>query len=366
VLTVREASAITGVTDQHIRDVGHEEVGMRAIVLHAPGDITLEERPEPVPGPGEVILRVASVGVCGSDLPRMLVKGAWKMPLIPGHEFAGHIAELGEGVEGWGIGELAAVAPLIPCRRCDQCESGNFSRCRDYDYFGSRRDGAYAEAIAVPAGNLLKVPQHVDPRAIAMTDPASIALHAIWKAGGIKIGQTGAVVGCGPIGLYVIQWMRLMGASEVIAVDVSDRKLELAREAGASACILSADVGAAKASAAVVVEAVGLDATINAAIMLAAPGGHVSFIGIPVPDVSLANKTFQHLLRQEISLHGSWNSFGAPFPGAQWTTTLEKFGTSALKWEFMISHDLDLAELPGIFKRFAARDLHFSKVLFHP
>lgn len=82
--------------------------------------------------------------------------------------------------------------------------------------------------------------------------------------------------------------------------------------------------------------------------------------------MKLDNKTFQYFLRQEISLHGSWNSFGAPFPGPQWTTTIEKFGTGELKWEFMISHDLDLAELPEIFRRFDTRDLHFSKVLFRP
>lgn len=339
---------------------------MRAIVLHAPGDIRLEERPRPEIRPGHVIVRVASVGVCGSDLPRMLVKGAWKMPLITGHEFAGHISEIGESVEGWDKGELVAVAPLLPCGRCSQCQTGNFSRCVDYDYFGSRRDGAYAEYVAVPVENLIKAPQHVDPRAIAMTDPASIALHAIWKAGGLTVGQTGAVIGCGPIGLFAIQWLRMMGASEVIAVDVSQEKLELAREAGASTLILSGDLAANEKRADLVVEAVGLDSTINDAVTLAAPGGHVVFIGIPVPDVKLDNKTFQHFLRQEISLHGSWNSFGAPFPGPQWTTTLEKFGTGELRWEFMISHDLDLAELPGIFQRFAAKDIHFSKVLFRP
>ena len=339
---------------------------MRAIVLHAPKDIRLEDRPRPEAGPGEVVVRVASVGVCGSDLPRMLVKGAWKMPLITGHEFSGHITEIGAGVSGWEMGELVAVAPLLPCHDCDQCRTGNYSRCRDYDYFGSRRDGAYAEYVAIPVGNLLKAPQHVDPRAIAMTDPASIALHAIWKAGGIRIGQTGGVVGCGPIGLFAIQWMRLMGASEVIAVDVSEEKLALAKEAGATITVLSRDLDRNTARADLVIEAVGLDATINSAVLLAGPGGHVSFIGIPVPDVKLANATFQYFLRQEISLHGSWNSFGAPVPGPQWTTTLEKLGTGELKWEFMISHDLDLAEMPGIFERFDRRDLHFSKVLFRP
>jgi L-iditol 2-dehydrogenase len=344
-----------------------ETIGaMRAIVLHSPGDIRLEKRPRPEAAPGQVLVRVASVGVCGSDLPRMLVKGAWKMPLITGHEFAGHISEIGDGVEGWDVGELVAIAPLLPCGQCGQCRTGNFSRCLDYDYFGSRRDGAYAEYVAVPVENLIKAPQHLDPRAIAMTDPASIALHAIWKAGGVTVGKTGAVVGCGPIGLFAIQWLRIMGASEVVAVDVSEEKLELAREAGASILILSTDLASNDRRADVVIEAVGLYATINAAVMLAAPGGHVTFIGIPVPDVQLDNNTFQHFLRQEISLHGSWNSFGPPFPGPQWTTTLEKFGTGELRWEFLISHDLDLAELPGIFRRFAARDIHFSKVLFRP
>ncbi len=339
---------------------------MRAIVLHSPGDIRLEEKPRPTAGPDQVLVRVAAVGVCGSDLPRMLVKGSWKMPLITGHEFSGHVAEIGAGVDGWEIGELVAIAPLMPCYKCDQCRTGNYSRCRDYDYFGSRTDGAYAEYVCVPVGNLLKAPQHVDPRAIAMTDPASIALHAIWKAGGIEIGQVGAVVGCGPIGLFAIQWLKMMGASDVIAIDVSEEKLDLARRAGATICLLSADVAANGIKANVVIEAVGIDSTINTAVMLSAPGGHVAFIGIPVPEVKLDNKTFQYFLRQEVSLHGSWNSFGMPFPGRQWTVALEKFGTGELKWEFMISHDLDLAELPEIFERFAKKDIHFSKVLFRP
>lgn len=339
---------------------------MRAAVLYKPGDIRIEDRPKPVAEPGHVVVRVANVGVCGSDLPRLLVKGAHKMPLICGHEFSGHITEIGEGVTGWEVGELVAIPPLIACGTCDQCRKGQFSRCRDYDYFGSRRDGAYAEFVSVPVGNLLKTPEGIDPRAVAMVDPASIALHALWKAGGMTVGQTGAVVGCGPIGLFAIQWMRLMGASAVIAVDVSDEKLSLAREAGATTTMLSHDLVPADHGADVVIEAVGIDRTINAAVRMAAAGGHVTFIGIPVPDVSLENATFQHFLRQEITLHGSWNSFGAPFPGEQWTTTLEKMGTGELKWEFMITHDLDLSELPGTFAGFGASNAFFSKVMFHP
>jgi L-iditol 2-dehydrogenase len=338
---------------------------MQAAVMHAPGDIRLEDRSRPVAGPGEVLLRVAAVGVCGSDLPRMLFKGAHRMPIVCGHEFSGHVAELGGGVEGFAEGDLVGVAPLLPCRACDQCATGNFSRCRDYDYFGSRRDGAYAEYVAVPVGNLLKAPEGADPRAVAMTDPASIALHAVWKAPP-TVGQRGGVVGCGPIGLFAIQWMRLMGCSEVVAVDVSAQKLAQAREAGATHTYLAGEEPPAGLLCDLLVEAAGHPSSINAAVRLAAPGGHVVFIGIPVGEVPLENRAFQHFLRQEISLHGAWNSFGAPFPGPQWRVTLEKLAANELRWEFMISHELPLHELPGMFETFRGKNAFFSKVMFRP
>lgn len=340
---------------------------MRAAVLHAPGDIRLEEVAKPVPGPGEVLLRVAAVGVCGSDLPRMLIKGAHKMPLICGHEFSGHISELGEGVTGFALGDLCTVPPMLPCGTCDQCATGDFSRCRDYDYFGSRRDGAYAEWVVVPVANLLKAPEGTDPRAAAMVDPASIALHAIWKAGGVRMGTRGAVIGCGPIGLFAIQWMLLMGATEVIAMDVSEEKLAQARQAGATHCVLAGAELPKGLLADLIVEAAGHPTAINAAVTLAAPGGHVVFIGIPVGEVPLQNKAFQHFLRQEVSLHGSWNSFGAPYPGPQWTVTLDKLARGALQWEFMISHELPLEELPAMFDRLRSeRGMFFSKIMFRP
>ncbi|NPD66225.1 galactitol-1-phosphate 5-dehydrogenase [Lichenicola cladoniae] len=338
---------------------------MRAAVMYAPGDIRVEDVPMPVAGHDDVLVKVAACGVCGSDIPRMLTKGAHRMPIICGHEFSGHIVELGGNVEDYAEGELVSVAPLIPCRRCDQCLTGNFSRCRDYDYFGSRRDGAYAEYVAVPRGNLLKTPAGIDPRAAAMTDPASIALHAIWKHP-ITIGDTGGVVGCGPIGLFAIQWMRLMGASQVVAVDVSEQKLEQAREAGATHTFLSHGPKPEVPPCDLIIEAAGHPSTANLAVRMAGPGGHVVFIGIPTQDVGLEIATFNHMLRQEISLHGSWNSFGAPFPGPQWTTTLEKLGSGDLRWEFMITHEPGLDELPGIMNKFRERNEFISKVMVKP
>ncbi len=129
-------------------------------------------------------------------------------------------------------------------------------------------------------------------------------------------------------------------------MDVSERKLEQAREAGATYTYLAGDTVPAEHACDLIIEAAGHPSSINAAVRMAAPGGHVVFIGIPVGDVSLDNKTFQHVLRQEVSLHGSWNSFGAPFPGKQWRVTLDALVTGKLKWEFMISHELPLEKLP--------------------
>jgi L-iditol 2-dehydrogenase len=338
---------------------------MLAAVMYSPGDIRLEDVPKPPPKAGEVLLRIAAVGVCGSDIPRMLVKGAHRMPIICGHEFSGHIVEAGDGVEGFVQGDLVGVAPLIPCNACVQCKTGNFSRCLDYDYFGSRRDGAYAEYVSVPAGNLLKAPHGMDSRAAAMIDPASIALHAIWKSPPIA-GQRGGVIGCGPIGLFAIQWMKLMGCRDVVAIDVAEEKLAQAREAGASHTYLVTDATPAEIKCDLIVEAAGHTSSINMATRLAAPGGHVVFIGIPAADVILDNRTFQYFLRQEISLHGAWNSFGAPYPGKQWTVTLDNLASGKLRWDFMITHELGLKELPGMFQKIKDKSVFFSKVMFRP
>ena len=158
-----------------------------------------------------------------------------------------------------------------------------------------------------------------------------------------------------------------MGASDVVAVDVSEEKLAMARRAGATHTFLSGADIPANLLCDTIIEAAGHPSSINMAVKMAAPSGHVVFIGIPVAEVTLDNKTFQHFLRQEVSLHGSWNSFGAPYPGPQWTVTLEKLGSGALEWEFMITHDLDLAELPGMFEKFRTdRSMFFSKVMFRP
>ncbi|MEV5712078.1 galactitol-1-phosphate 5-dehydrogenase [Actinoallomurus sp. NPDC052274] len=340
---------------------------MRAAVLHAPGDIRVEEVPRPEPGPGEALVKVAACGVCGSDIARMLSAGAHRMPIICGHEFAGVVVATGPGVDGVAEGDLVSVPPLIPCFACDPCRQGKFSLCADYDYFGSRRDGAYAEYVTVPSSNLFRVDGRVAPEAAAMIDPAAIALHAIWRTR-LGIGQRVAVIGAGPIGLFAVQWARLAGASEVLAVDVNDQKVAMAREAGASQTATGAEEARDLAGDGyhVVIESAGNPATVDLAAALCARHGEAAFIGIPHAPVEFAKSTFNTFLRREISLHGAWNSFSAPFPGDEWRATADAMAAGSLRWKFMITHELGLDALPETMRRLGERSIFSSKVLFRP
>ncbi len=340
---------------------------MTAAVMYAPGDIRVEQVAVDVPGPGEVLLEVAACGVCGSDIPRMLKNGGYVMPIICGHEFSGWVAQLGEGVTGFELGDLVSVPPLIPCYHCDFCVRGEFGLCENYDYFGSRSNGAYAQYVVAPIGNLLKMPAGIDPRAAAMLDPAAIALHALWKTG-LRHGHRVLVIGAGPIGLFAVQWARLAGTSQIVTVDLSEEKSAMALAAGATGAVQSAEEARALGGRGydIVLESAGVAATADLAASLTGPQGHAVFVGIPHAPVTLAKDTFNQFMRIEATLHGSWNSFSAPFPGDEWRTAADKLATGQLQWEFMITHELPLAELPSMMTKLGARSEFSSKVIFTP
>lgn len=340
---------------------------MRAALMHEPGIVSVEKVPVPQVGPRDLLVKVAACGVCGSDIPRMNFAGAYFLPIICGHEFSGWVVEKGRDVVGFNIGDLVTVPPLLPCRTCESCLKGHFSLCEDYDYFGSRRHGAYAEYVDVPATNAMKMPEGVDPRAAAMMDPSAIALHAIMRTR-LSPGDRVAIIGAGPIGLFAIQWALLRGASEVLAVDVSEEKAKMATEAGATITATGDDAALAAAGRGykVVIESAGVPQSIVLAINLAARRGEVAHIGIPHRPVELDKATFGRVLRYEISLHGCWNSFSAPFPGFEWSESAQRFASGELKWDFMITHELDLDELPGMMRDLHEQSIFSSKVLVIP
>lgn len=141
---------------------------MNAAVLHAVGDLRYEKVPMPTVHEGEVLMKVMAAGVCGSDIPRVFEKGTYHFPTIPGHEFAGLIVDGDPEL----VGKRAAVFPLLPCRKCASCEVGEYANCKNYDYYGSRRDGGFAEYIAVDKRNLVITPDDLSYACASLCEPA--------------------------------------------------------------------------------------------------------------------------------------------------------------------------------------------------
>ena len=343
---------------------------MKAAVLHAPADLRIETVAVPAPGPGEVLVRVRAAGICGSDLERVMVTGTYSFPTIPGHEFSGEIVELGAEVSGFSTGDRVAVAPLIPCRSCDYCQQGFYGQCEHYNFLGSRTDGAFAQYVKVPVESLIPLPDKVDYFEGAAIEPCAVALHGIIRIG-IKSGDTVAVLGCGAIGLFALQFAKILGATRVIAVDISPWKLEMAAQAGADECINGAQVDPVAEilrltggkGANVCCETAGVSVTQEQCIRAAAKQGRVLYLGTAHKDVVLPPATFEHMIRGEVTLTGAWNSYSAPYPGVEWRAVLDYIASGKLKISPFITHTFPLEQLPGVIADLAAHKFEFNKVM---
>lgn len=218
---------------------------MKAIVIHAAKDLRIEERDVVKPGFGEVEIRLAAGGICGSDLHYYNHGGfgtvRLKEPLILGHEVSGHIAALGEGVSGLAIGDLVAVSPSRPCGSCHFCLQGHANHCSEMRFYGSAMpfphiQGAFRERLVAKASQCIKA-EGLTAGEAAMAEPLSVALHATRRAGEM-LGKRVLVTGCGPIGALSIMAARRAGAAEIIAADISEKALAFAQTAGAD-CVVN-------------------------------------------------------------------------------------------------------------------------------
>lgn len=346
---------------------------MKAVRMYAPGDLRVEEVDIPSYAADECLIKVMAVGVCGSDIPRVNQYGAHVSPIIVGHEFGGIVTEVGADITKFKPGDRVTCPPLIPCFQCKYCQMGQYSLCEDYDYYGSRRDGAFAQYIAVKEGNLLKVSDRVSYEDAATTDPCANALHGMARAE-FKPGDSVCVYGAGPIGLFAVQYAKIQGASKIIAVDVWEEKLELAKKNGADVVINSKKQDPVQMvmdatdgnGADVVIDFSGAPVCQKASILSAAKLGRVVFLGISHQGLELSEKEVDQLMRRQISLNGSWNSFTSPFPGSDWTGAIDLYENHGMTAKDIISHRLSLDEAPEIFGNIAKGNFFFSKIMFYP
>ena len=212
---------------------------MRALVLEKfNGPFVAKDVPTPVIAPHEALVRVRNVGVCGTDVKIRADKmGLGVIPLIMGHEIAGEVAEVGREVRGVAPGDRVVVNFYITCGRCGACRVGRDTLCSDVRQLGFSTDGGFAEYVKAPAINLCKVPDHVSlESASILGDAVATSYHAITKRAQVRPGTTVALIGVGGVGLHALQMARLAGGW-VIAVDVSQARLDLARKLGADAVV---------------------------------------------------------------------------------------------------------------------------------
>ncbi len=348
---------------------------MRAVVLHAVGELKYEQVAVPSLRPGTVRVRVGFCGVCGSDIPRCFEKGTYHFPTICGHEFAGTVESVAADVTDFRAGDRVAVFPLLWCGRCSACEAGRYAQCMDYGYLGSRSDGGFAEFVVAPARNLLRVPGNVSLEVASMTEPAAVALHALRRANREVFGSTLAIFGAGPIGILVAQWARAMGARSVLLFDILPAKLELARRMGFSGVFDSRSADPVKVineqtageGAHIAIEAAGVPATLNAAISVTRRGGATVMLGNPSGDAAIPAKLISQAMRREIDLAGTWNSDYSPTGNHDdWHAVMNAFASGQVDPAALITHNVGLGEAIPALQMMHARKEFFAKVLVHP
>ena len=172
---------------------------MKALVLHEIGKLTLDEVPEEPLRPGTVLVKIKACGICSSDVERVFINGTYHFPTIPGHEFSGQIVAVGDDVDESLLGRRTCVFPMLPCFECPSCKKQQYAQCSHYDYFGSRRDGGYAEYLVVPTWNLVLFDDDLSYDVAAMCEPAAVGIHANGLAN-VQKGQSVLVIGTGMIG----------------------------------------------------------------------------------------------------------------------------------------------------------------------
>jgi L-iditol 2-dehydrogenase len=258
----------------------------RAAVLYGPGDVRVEERAVPEPGPREVLVEIAAVGVCGSDIHYYehgrIGSFVVREPMVLGHESSGRVVALGAGASKHDVGDRVALEPGVPCGNCRECRAGRYNLCRDVRFFATPPiDGAFANYVTIHEDFAFVLPDSVSDEAGALMEPLSVGVWACQKAK-VSAGDRVLVTGAGPIGLLAVQCARAFGATEITVTDVNAQRLDLAERTGATQAI---NVGESSLEdhdieADALIECSGHPASLKAGIAALRPAGTAVLVGM--------------------------------------------------------------------------------------
>ncbi|MFC5724505.1 zinc-dependent alcohol dehydrogenase family protein [Streptomyces gamaensis] len=318
---------------------------MRALVVETPGTFSVQTVPDPVPGPGEVVVAVAAVGICGTDIH--IVEGEFAptpYPIIPGHEFTGEVVALGAGVSAVREGDKVAVDPSLFCGACHYCAIGRGNLCENWGAIGDTVDGAMAQYVKVPAANCHRLPENVSLAQGTLVEPLSCAVHGFDKLPR-ELGSHYLIIGAGTMGLMMLQLALHAGAASVSVVDLNPRRLEIARKLGADAAEVSTDSFGRPQGWEVVIDCTGAVPAIEDGLRRVRRGGTFQQFGVAASGATARFSPF-HVYNDEITIVGSMavvHSFGR---------AVELMGKGVLDADTMITHSFGLEEFPEALRTF--------------
>jgi L-iditol 2-dehydrogenase len=343
---------------------------LKALIYTKPYTLEYSDFPDPSAGDDDVLIRVKACGICGSDVHGFTGKTGRRIPpLIMGHEAAGIVEKLGKNMSGFKKGDRVCFDSTIYCNKCEACQAGLFNRCDKRQVLGVsvpsfKRHGAFAEYVAVPSWIVSKIPDELSFIHAALLEPASIGTHAANRAP-ISNNDIVVVLGAGAIGLFILQAARLRGATKVIAVDINEFRLDIAKKLGADKLInpLKSDLSEAilqeteGKGANVTLDAVGYAKTFTDAVSVTRMGGHVVAVG------NLEKKAefdLQQLIAKEHTFIGSYASSG------EFSDCIELVASGKINVEPLISDVLPLKEGPDAFDRLLKAEENLLKIVLEP
>ncbi|MCK3683675.1 galactitol-1-phosphate 5-dehydrogenase [Maribellus sp. YY47] len=343
---------------------------MKALILENYNELVYKDVAEPVPAKNEVLVKVKACGICGSDVHGMDGSTGRRIPpIIMGHEASGIITALGSEVSGWNIGDRVTFDSTIYPLNDWYTLNGHYNLSENRQVLGVspgtyKKHGAFAEYVTVPEHILYKLPDNVSFEQAAMVEPAAVARHAIHQSG-IQLGDSAAVVGAGMIGLFLVQLLALSNPSPLVAIDIDDSKLEMAKKFGAEVILnsnkdkLTKEVLARTNNRGVdhVFEAVGISPTVNNAIEIVRKGGKVVLVGNLSPTIDFP---LQSVVTREIKVQGSCAIRG------EYETVLQLIAAGKIKVDDMISAVAPLSEGADWFKRLYNKEPGLKKVILVP
>lgn len=311
---------------------------MRAVVLERPNSFQLTDVSDPVPSATEVVIRVAAAGICGTDLH--IVDGLFPptpYPIIPGHEFAGEVVAVGSEVDFLSEGARVAVDPSLFCGHCPACQRQRGNLCAQWGAVGDTVNGAFAEYVAVPAGNVHSIPDPVSFSEAALVEPLACAVHGLNRLR-LTPGASLLVVGAGTMGLLLAQLARRTGAATLIVVDTDQSRRQLAEKLGfGTAASIPDALGELPSGYDFVVEATGVPAAGQAALHAVARGGTFMVFGVAPERATLEVSPFS-VYNDEITIVGSMAVLNT-FPAA-----LRMLASGAVDTDVMVSHTFGLGD----------------------